>query len=80
MAGAAVERDVFDARDVSQFSYAFTVPGVFVQDDVDVTPWLSVSGSARLDVHNEYGSFVSPRLSALFRSGGWTSSPVRGRT
>jgi outer membrane receptor for ferrienterochelin and colicins len=71
--GAAVERDRFTARDLPQFSYTFTVPGVFVQDDVDVTPWLSLSGSARVDAHSEYGTFVSPRLSALFRSGGWTS-------
>ena len=76
--GAAVERDAFNARDLSQFSYAFTVPGVFIQDDVDVTPWLSVSGSARLDVHSEYGSFVSPRLSALFRTGDWTSRVSAG--
>jgi iron complex outermembrane receptor protein len=76
--GAAVERDAFNARDLRQFSYTFIVPGVFVQDDVDVTPWLSMSGSARLDVHSEYGTFVSPRLSALFRSGGWTSRVSAG--
>ena len=73
VAGAAFERDAFDARDTPQFSYAFNVPGLFVQDDVDVAPWLSLSGSARLDVHSEYGTFVSPRVSALLRSGGWTS-------
>ena len=71
--GAAVERDAFDATDVPQFSYRFTTPGVFVQDDVAVTSWLSVSGSARLDHHSAYGTFVSPRLSALVRAGGWTS-------
>jgi outer membrane receptor for ferrienterochelin and colicins len=49
------------------------VPGVFVQDDVDVAPWLSISGSARLDRHNEYGWFFSPRLSALARRGEWTA-------
>lgn len=71
--GAAVERDAFDARDLPQFSYTFTVPGVFLQDDVDVTPWLSLSGSARFDEHSEYGAFLSPRVSALFRAGRWTS-------
>jgi iron complex outermembrane receptor protein len=71
--GAALDRDVFNPKDVPQFAYTFTTPGVFVQDDVDVTPWLSVSGSARLDHHSEYGIFLSPRISALFRAGGWTS-------
>jgi iron complex outermembrane receptor protein len=71
--GAAVERDAFDPRDVPPFAYTFTTPGLFVQDDVDVTRWLIVSGSARLDHHSAYGTFVSPRISALFRSGGWAS-------
>ena len=71
--GAAFERDAFDARDTPQFSYALNVPGLFVQNDLDVAPWLSLSGSARVDVHSEYGTFVSPRVSALLRSGGWTS-------
>jgi outer membrane receptor for ferrienterochelin and colicins len=71
--GAAVERDTYDARDVPRFSYTFTTPGLFVQDDADVAPWLSVSGSARLDVHSAYGTFLSPRISALLRFGGWKS-------
>lgn len=76
--GAAFERDAFDARDAPQFSYTFNVPGLFMQDDVDVAPWLSLSGSARLDVHSEYGTFVSPRVSALFRAAGWTSRVSAG--
>jgi iron complex outermembrane receptor protein len=78
VAGAAIERDAFQARDVPQFSYTYTTPGLFVQDDVDVTPWLSVSASARLDVHSEYGAFLSPRVSALLRSGGWKSRVSAG--
>jgi iron complex outermembrane receptor protein len=73
VAGAAIERDAYRPRDLPQFAYAFTVPGVFVQDDVAVRPWLSMSGSARLDAHSEYGVFVSPRVSALMRASGWSS-------
>jgi outer membrane receptor for ferrienterochelin and colicins len=71
--GAALEHDAFTPRDTPQFRYAFTVPGVFAQDDIAVSKWLSLSGSARVDVHNEYGTFVSPRLSALLRSNRWSS-------
>jgi outer membrane receptor for ferrienterochelin and colicins len=71
--GGAVERESFDARDVPLMSYTFTTAGVFAQDDVEVTPWLSLSGSGRIDRHSAYGTFVSPRASALFRSGRWTS-------
>ena len=71
--GFAIERDAYTARDVPQYDYTFTVPGVFVQHDINVTPALSVSSSGRLDVHSEYGTFFSPRVSALARAGGWTS-------
>jgi outer membrane receptor for ferrienterochelin and colicins len=73
VAGAAVESDRYKATNVPRFSYAFTTPGAFVQDDVAIAPWLSLSGSARLDHHSEYGTFVSPRVSALLRSGAWNS-------
>ena len=71
--GVAVERDAFRPIDLPRFGYTFTVPGLFVQDDVDFAPWLSVSASARADDHSEYGAFVSPRVSGLLRFGSWTS-------
>ena len=73
VAGAALERDAYRPTDLPQFRYTFTVPGVFIQDDVDLARWVSVSASARLDHHSEYGTFVSPRVSALLRAGAWTS-------
>ena len=71
--GVALERDASQPIDLPQFAYTFTVPGVFAQDDVDLAKWLSVSASARLDAHSEYGTFVSPRISGLLKGGGWTS-------
>ncbi len=71
--GVAVEQDAYIATDLPQFSYAHTTPGVFIQDDIDVRPWLALSLSGRLDHHSEYGWFVSPRISSLFRSGNWTT-------
>ncbi|MYD69677.1 MAG: TonB-dependent receptor [Acidobacteria bacterium] len=73
VAGAAVERDAYDPADVPRFEYAFTTPGFFVQDDVDVRSWLALSMSGRLDRHSEYGWFFSPRVSALLRSGDWST-------
>ena len=35
--------------------------------------WLTLSASARLDVHNVFGTFLSPRISALLRKGAWTT-------
>jgi iron complex outermembrane receptor protein len=76
--GAAVERERYEPRDLPQFAYTFTIPGAFVQDDVDIASWLAVSGSARLDHHNRYGTFLSPRLSALMHGGQWTSRVSAG--
>lgn len=73
VAGVAAQRDQYQPRDVSRFAYAYAVPGVFAQDDLTIAPWLSVSASARVDVHSQYGVFFSPRLSALIRRPGWTS-------
>ena len=73
VAGFAIERDAYTARDVPRFDYDFLVPGAFAQYDVTVSSTLSLSGSARLDHHSEYGTFFSPRVSALARAGHWTS-------
>ena len=73
VAGAALDRDAYRPRDVPRFAYTFTIPGLFVQDDLEVAPWLSLSASGRLDRHSEYGTFFSPRVSALLRAGAWTS-------
>ena len=70
--GAAVQHDRYRANDVRGFDYAHTVPALFAQEDFTPVDWLAFSGSARLDVHSEYGAALSPRLSALVRRGGWT--------
>jgi outer membrane receptor for ferrienterochelin and colicins len=71
--GVAFERSTLDPRDQPRFAYKYNVPGLFLQDDIDVQRWLTLSVSGRVDVHNVFGTFVSPRVSALFRSGAWTS-------
>ncbi len=43
------------------------------QDDIHWNDWLTVSASARLDLHHTYGTFFSPRVAALIHRDGWTS-------
>ena len=71
--GLAVEQDAYTPTDVPHFAYTYTTPGVFIQDDIDIRPWLAISISGRLDHHSEYGTFFSPRASALLRSGNWST-------
>ena len=76
--GVAVEQDRYDPSDLPRFGYTFTTPGIFIQDDIDIRPWLALSMSGRLDHHSEYGTFFSPRVSALFRSGDWSTRMSAG--
>jgi iron complex outermembrane receptor protein len=69
--GLALQHDGYDARDVAGLDFSYTIPSVFAQDEVAVASWLTLSASARLDHHSEYGAFASPRLSVLARPGDW---------
>src|SRR5436190_6886422 len=71
--GVAFVCSTLDPRYSPRLAYQYSVSGVFLQDDIDVYRWLTLSVSGRLDSHNTFGAFVSPRLSALVRDGGWTS-------
>jgi outer membrane receptor for ferrienterochelin and colicins len=79
VAGVAYERDDYDPLDVPWFAYAYDVPGVFGQVDLQLTPGIAMSAGARVDVHSEYGTFVSPRVSALFRRDEWVGRVSVGR-
>jgi outer membrane cobalamin receptor len=65
--GGALQYDELSVPEVAGVGYRYTVPGVFAQDEFSPAKWLSVSASARVDFHDEFGTFVSPRVSALFR-------------
>jgi iron complex outermembrane receptor protein len=69
VAGAAVERDAYTARDVPVHDYVFTAPALFAEHTWSPAAWFGVSSSARADFHSKYGTFVSPRVSLLFRAG-----------
>jgi outer membrane receptor for ferrienterochelin and colicins len=79
VAGFATQSDAYKPHSVPRFSYTYVVPGLFAQDDVNAAPWLSVSASARVDFHNVYDTFFSPRLSVLIRRSGWTSRISAGQ-
>jgi outer membrane receptor for ferrienterochelin and colicins len=77
--GVAAQREVYLPRDVPQFTYRYTTPGIFLQDDFEIAKWLSVSASGRADFQSQYGTFLSPRVSALIRWHGWTSRLSAGQ-
>jgi iron complex outermembrane receptor protein len=69
--GGAVQHERYNGRDMSAFDFGHWTPGLFVQDEYAPLRSLTLSASARLDRHSEYGTFLSPRLSVLVRPGPW---------
>lgn len=65
--GAALQQERYAATDLPVFDYSFTTPGLFAQNTLTLSDALSLTASARVDRHSEYGTQVAPRLSALLR-------------
>jgi iron complex outermembrane receptor protein len=65
--GAAMERDQYAALDARRHSYRYTTPALFAEHTWTPDTWYSVTSSARLDLHSEFGDFVSPRVAVLLR-------------
>lgn len=77
--GLAYQADGFRSETFPAFDYSYEVPGLFGQVEHEVSPELTLAGSARIDVHSEFGTQLSPRLSALYRPGWWTLRASLGR-
>ncbi len=76
--GAAIQHDSYDQVDLPEYSFSYTVPALFVQDEVSVADWFTMAGSVRYDDHSRFGGRLSPRLSALGRASEWTARVSAG--
>jgi len=77
--GSAFQQERFTLDQLPQFDYRFSVPAVFVQDEVSLGPKWTIGVSARMDVHSEYGTLSTPRMSVLAKpSPGWTVRVAAG--
>jgi outer membrane receptor for ferrienterochelin and colicins len=72
--GAALQYESLDADRIDpELGFAHLTPGVFAQNELTIAPWLSVTLSGRVDVHEEHNAFFSPRGAVLFGPFGiWT--------
>jgi iron complex outermembrane receptor protein len=68
--GLAVQHEALRVPAVPGVGYTYNVPGVFAQDEFQPLEWMKLAAAARVDSNNQYGTFVSPRLAALFRQPG----------
>jgi outer membrane receptor for ferrienterochelin and colicins len=65
--GLAFNYDQLRAAEAPGVGYSYAVPAAFMQDEFSPTESVALTASARLDAHSDYGTFFSPRISALFR-------------
>ncbi|KRA84272.1 TonB-dependent receptor plug domain-containing protein [Altererythrobacter sp. Root672] len=77
--GVAYQEDGFRSDTFPVFDYTYRVPGLFGQVEHELSPDLTLAGSARVDFHNEFGTQFSPRLSLLYKPGRWTIRASGGR-
>ena len=68
--GVAFQHEALRVAAVPGVGYSYNVPGVFAQDEFSPLEWIKIAAAARVDSNNQYGTYVSPRLSALFRQPG----------
>lgn len=70
--GTALQQDRYRPRDLPAFRYTFTTPAMFAQDEIAFRRRLIVALSGRIDVHSQYGTLATPRVSLLARPrDGW---------
>jgi iron complex outermembrane receptor protein len=67
--GAALQYERLHTDDVPGVNFDYTVPAIFAQDEFAPASWVSLALSGRVDAHSDYGTYFSPRVSALFRPG-----------
>jgi len=79
LAGVAFQRDDYESDAFPAFDYTFDTPGVFAQIEHKALDNLTLAASGRVDAHSEYGTFFSPRLSALYKPGDFTLRASLGR-
>ena len=71
--GSAFQQDRFTLDRLPQFDYRFSAPAVFAQNEVSFGQKWTIGVSARTDLHSEYGTLFTPRLSVLAKPrSGWT--------
>lgn len=74
VAGAVLNTDQFKVlksgpsfNGVAVQDYSYVTTGAFFQQEVQLLDQLTAVSSVRIDIHNVYGSFFTPRISLMYR-------------
>src|SRR5262249_53323394 len=69
-AGVAFLHEALRVAAVPGVGYTYNEPGLFAQDELKPLQWIKIAVAGRVDSNNQYGTYISPRLSALLRKSG----------
>jgi iron complex outermembrane receptor protein len=70
LAGVAFTSDDFEDRTPvvgPSRTHRYTVPGLFLQDEITLSDQWTMLAGGRIDKHDTFGTFVTPRLSVMVR-------------
>jgi len=70
VSGINISGEVFRKKDIEPINlpnYNYNTLGAFVQDDWKITNKFIAEGGLRFDHHNNFGNFLLPRLSLLYK-------------
>ncbi len=79
--GANLNGDFFHpikSDSINLLYYNYLTIGFFVQNDFRITEKLLIESGLRYDFHSQYGGFVLPRLSALYKFNSKLSARING--
>lgn len=79
LGGVALQSDQYESDAFPAFDYTYETPALFAQLEHEALDDLTLAASGRLDAHSEYGTFFSPRVSALYKPGDFTLRASLGR-
>ncbi|TAK60304.1 MAG: hypothetical protein EPO24_06805, partial [Bacteroidetes bacterium] len=60
--------------------YVYRSPALFVQDEMKMNEEITLLASGRIDIHNQFGTFLTPRLSLMVRPGASFTVRIGGGT
>jgi len=81
-AGVVSMDDFEDRTEGAAFdrSYRYVTPGLLAQEEFRISEQWTALASGRVDFHNEYGTFFTPRVSVMFRPSEEVTMRVGGGT
>lgn len=79
LGGLAFQSDTYDSDAFPVFDYTYETPAIFAQIEQEAFESLTLAVSGRVDAHSAYGTYFSPRISALYNPGDLTVRASWGR-